>query len=421
MELEGSSSIFAELAALPPLEYEQRRQAVAKDLGFRVSVLDREAERLRPKADSGGLLVTDQEPWPDEVNLDELLNEIANTLRRFIVMPPESVTTVSLWAVLTFIFDSFEINPYLAIVSPEKKCGKTTLLKLLLLLVCRPLPTSNCTPATIFRVIPKYKPTLLIDEADTFLNGDSEMKGILNSGHTRETAVVFRTTGDDQDVKGFSTWCGKAIAAIGKLPATIMDRSFVIAMRRKVSGEKVESLRFVKVKTELDPIRRKAARWATDNFMSIGLSDPAVPSGLDDREVDCWEPMLAIAEAAGGNWPKLAHEAALALSESMQSEDDSLRTVLLEDIQNIFESESPLPRMRSQDLVDALNEMKDRPWPELNKGKPITQNKLARLLKPFGIKPTTIRFPDKTQKGYELDSFKDAFLRYIPSASVTPS
>src|SRR5262249_35715330 len=151
-------------------------------------------------------------------------------------------------------------------------------------LVIRPLPAANVTAATIFRGVQAFHPTLLIDEADTFINGDSEeLRGILNCGHRRSTAIVLRTVGDAHEVKTFSTWCPKAIAAIGKLPETLQDRSIVIEMRRRSSGEKVDGLRFDRVAPELEPLRRQIARWYQDNHHTLTLAEPDMPSGIDDR------------------------------------------------------------------------------------------------------------------------------------------
>ena len=139
------------------------------------------------------------------------------------------------------------MSPILAILSPEKRCGKTTLLELLASFVLRPLPTANMTPATVFRGIESYRPTLLVDEADTFIRNSDELRGVLNSGHRRGMAFVLRTVGDDYAVKTFSTWCPKAMAAIGRLPETLQDRSIVISLRRRAAHETVEGFRFDRI------------------------------------------------------------------------------------------------------------------------------------------------------------------------------
>ena len=350
----------------------------------------------------------------------ELLDEIGATIKRFVIVPDSSVAAITLWAVLTYCYDSFGVCPILTILSPEKQCGKTTLMEMLMVLVTRCLPTSNCTSAVIFRSVEAFRPTLLIDEADSFMNDQDELRGILDSGHRKAFAFAIRTVGDEHKPAKFSTWCPKAFAAIGKLPDTLMDRSIVIHMRRKTAGESVERLRFERISDEMEPIRRKVARWVQDNHMTIALSDPVGPDSLDDRAQDNWRPLLSIAAAAGGRWPELARQSAIKLSGRRAEVDESARTMLLVDIQAIFNCHG-VDRIASDEIVADLVEREDRPWPEWKKGKPITTTQIARLLKPFDIKPKVLRLPSKQARGYELEDFNDAFSRYLPSPTVPPS
>ena len=138
----------------------------------------------------------------------------------------------ALWVVHTYLLDCFGISPRLAITSPEKGCGKTTPLDVLSQLVWRPLPTANASAAAIFRVVELQRPTLLIDEADTFLPENEELRGILNSGH-RQGGSVIRTVGEEFEPRSFSTYSACAIALIGRLPATLADRSVPIELRRR--------------------------------------------------------------------------------------------------------------------------------------------------------------------------------------------
>src|SRR5262249_24304684 len=142
----------------------------------------------------------------------------------------------ALWVLYTYCFDKFSISPILAITSPEKRCGKTTLLKILSRLVSRPIPTSNMTASSIFRVIEACHPTLLIDEADSFLRDNEDMRGILNGGNSIEFSNVMRSIGrggGDFEPQVYSVWYPKAIALIGQLPDTLEDRSIVVRMQRK--------------------------------------------------------------------------------------------------------------------------------------------------------------------------------------------
>lgn len=264
------------------------------------------------------------------------------------------------------------------------------------------------------------KPTLLIDEADTFVTTSEELRGVINSGHTRATAYVVRTEGEDLQPRRFSTWAPIAFATIGKLPGTVEDRSITIPLRRRRPDEKVERLRRNHVE-HLHAVASRAARFASDHSVEISALDPNIPDQLHDRAADNWRPLLAIADVAGGEWPERARIAAITLSADGAADQDSLRTMLLNDIRSCFQSKG-VDRFASDALVTFLVNLDDKPWPELNKGRPITKAGLARLLKPFGILPTTIRLDgDRTAKGYYLSAFEDAFTRYLPAETVTMS
>jgi putative DNA primase/helicase len=311
-------------------------------------------------------------------------------------------------------FDAFAVTPRLAICSPEKRCGKTRLLTILLHLCARPLPASNVTAAAVFRTIEKYHPTLLIDEADTFLRDKEELRGVLNSGHTRTMAIVVRTVGDNHEAAVFSTWAPLAIAQIGRLPATLEDRAVVIAMRRRRSDEQVEPLSEERL-DELAPLSRRMARWAGDHIERLRVAAPEVPDLGGDRAADNWRPLLAIADLAGGSWPQRAREAARLL-QGMESSEDGAGVQLLADLRDLFEGEAT-ERLTSERIVKALGQMEERPWPEWRQGKSITASQVAKLLKPFGIRPKTMRIGTSTPRGYEIADLEDAFSRYLPLSS----
>ena len=143
-----------------------------------------------------------------------------------------------------YALDAFDHSPILAVSSPVKRCGKSTLLSVLAVLVDRALHAANVTTAVLFRVIESQKPTLLLDEADTWLNDDkAELRGIVNSGWLRRGAVVLRVEGDEHETKSFSTWAPKVLAAIGRLPDTIADRSVIVQLRRKTRSEQTAPVR----------------------------------------------------------------------------------------------------------------------------------------------------------------------------------
>jgi putative DNA primase/helicase len=305
---------IARLAKLPSVEYDRERTAAAKRLGIRASILDLEVKALRPnnggsKGQGRQFQVPEIEPWPEVVDGSALLTEIAGAVRRYVVLPEGAAEIVAIWMVHTHCFNCFMHSPRLAITSPEKECGKTTLLDVAAYLVARPLPTSNATVSATFRVVEMGRPTLLIDEADTFLKENDELRGILNTGH-RRGGEVLRTVGDDHEPRQFSTWAPAAIAMIGVLPDTLNDRSISCSMRRRRANERVESFRGDRV-NHLQVLARKMARWAADHEGHLRAADPAT-EGLQNRAADNWRPLLAIADAAGGTWPDRMRKVAIA-------------------------------------------------------------------------------------------------------------
>ena len=276
-------------ADLSPAGYEVVRETIAERVGVRCSVLDRlVAEARRAKgcdADTGGqgrrLEIPDVEPWTKKVDGAALLDEIDEAIRRHVVLDEAAAEAAALWVIHTHAIDAAYVSPRLAITSPQKRCGKTTLLLQLSGLVARPGTSANLTAATMFRAIHAARPTMLIDEADTFLGDAEEMRGVINAGHCRGTATVWRTVeaAGGHEVREFDVWAPVALAAIGKLPGTIEDRSIKIAMRRRRPDEKVERLRLDKL-GDLEPIARRAARWAKDNLDALRAADPDVPAEL---------------------------------------------------------------------------------------------------------------------------------------------
>jgi len=415
VEPPSGAAEFSRLAKLSLVEYDRERQAVADRLGLRVATVDAEVRKLRgdstDAAAGEGLIFPERAPWPEKVDGAELLNEMARTFRRFIVLPKHADDALALWIAFTYFADVVEVAPILAAVSPEKRCGKTTLLALLNRLANRTLAASSISPAALFRAVEKWSPSLLIDEADAFLRDNEELRGILNSGHTRDTAFVIRTVGEDFEPRRFSTWGPKAIALIGHLPDTLTDRSVVVELRRKSAAERVEKLRHA---GDFEPIVRRCLRFANDNREAIRRGRPSIPEELHDRAGDNWEPLLAIADVAGGDWPTKARQAASVLS-GTTPDGDSAKVELLRDIQALFGGRlAGREAVSSAELVELLTEDKTGRWAEFSHGKALTQRQLARLLRPFGIIPGSVRLADSTPKGYRVEAFNDAFTRYLP-------
>jgi len=356
------------------------------------------------------------EPWATPVDGAMLLDEMAALFGRYLILPPGGAETAALWVLFTYVHGQAWVrnSPILLITAPTKRCGKTRLIEILSVIVNKPLPTSNISSAALFRIVEKWSPTMLVDELDTFIHDNEELRGILNSGHTRRTASVIRVSGDALESRMFGTWAPKALAMIKNPPDTIRDRSVPIAMRRKAPGEQVARLRTDRLEAECAAIPRRAARWASDAAADLAEVDPRPAPGLvDDRQTDNWRPLLALADVVGGDWPERARHAAGATS-GQHADDDSPGTLLLTDLSAYFAT-TGTDRITSADALLHLHGLDGRPWQEYGRhGKPITTSGLARLLKPYGIEPGSIRVDDKTPKGYYREEMADAFARYLP-------
>lgn len=409
------------LAALSPVQYDLVRKEQADALGIRQSTLDRAVKEARKGEDVDGLPFIEVDPWPEPVDPAQLLSDIAAVVRRFIVCGRETALTVALWAAMTWFIDVVQVAPLAVITAPEKRCGKSQLLSLLGKLCARAIVASNISPSAVFRTIDAWKPTLLIDEADTFFKDNEELRGIINSGHTRDLAYVIRNVGDNFTPTKFSTWGAKAIAGIGRVADTLMDRAVVLELRRKLPHEQVERIRHAEPAL-FDDLQAKLARFGDDYREQVRRAKPELPPSLNDRAQDNWEPLLAIAMVAGEDWLQIATKAALKLSGG-ESLTETIGSELLADVQEIFESRR-VDRISTVDLIKTLCEDDEKPWSTYNRGQQIRPRQIANQLKKYGVVSKTIRFRSGgTAKGYERSQFEEAFSRYIvsPSESVTRS
>jgi putative DNA primase/helicase len=300
----------------------------------------------------------------------------------------------------TFAYQYRDITTYIGIESPEHRCGKSTLITILSELTNRAVVASNVTAPSFFRVIAGIQPTLLIDEADTFLTGNDELRGIINSSYCRKTAFVLRAAnlpaqnhnpadptnggafiaasqaasaalGYTPGIARYSCWCPKVIARIGSLPLTLADRCSVFRMHRKTPDEPCERLR----KFNAADIKRKCLRFVLDHAAEIAAAEPALPRELNDRAADIWEPLFVIADIAGGPWPARAREAAVAITTA--SADANMTGLLLFDMVIQFARHNT-ERMFTSHIIDGLIFLPGRPWATLLRGKPIASLATAR-------------------------------------------
>src|SRR5262249_29402286 len=323
--------VIGELASLDALKYELQRDAAAARLGIRVSALDKLVKGRRTTADENTALPHwDVEPSADPVDGAALLNKLRQGFRPYIVLPKCADIALPLWVLHAWTVDAGDISPLMVLVSPTKRCGKTSVLIVLYFLTPGSELSSNITAPALFRYIQDVRPTLLIDEADSFVKHNEELRGILNSGHTKAAANVIRNV--DHKPRRFSTWAPKAIATIGTPADTLEDRAVVVRLQRKPPGATVERLAR-RDNADFAALRGHAARWAADNFDKLAEPDPKMPD-LNDRAADNWRPLLAIADLAGATWPEEARRAACLLSGEEQ--DGAIAVELLRDIWSAF-------------------------------------------------------------------------------------
>jgi len=381
-------------------------------------------------------------PYSGHVSIGGLLNDIEAVIKKHVILNEHAAAALAVWVLHTHTFEQRDTVAYVAIESPEKRCGKTTLLSVLAAMAHKPLIASNVTVAALFRAIDTCRPALFIDEADTFLAGNTTMRGIINSGNSVRTAFILRlararrraqpartrvstldalptltatesetTENPEAGFKKFSCWCPKVIAMIGHVPDTIADRSIVVRMARKLVSETCAPL----AELNTAEIRSKCARFAQDAADAIALAPKIRGDGLNDRAADTFDPLYVIARLAGAEWEQKLHAAALALAAA-----DSIQNpgaALLLDMLTVC-AEYQREKIFSRDLVGLLRFGESlKPLLSFDYSK-IDEFRIAQMLRPYGVKPSTFRLGREVNKGYVAVEVREALNRYVPKAEV---
>lgn len=419
--IETEAETVARCAALNPLAYDRIKKATAELLGVSTSALDK-AVRLAQKdlSDDDAPFFELVEPHPHPIDPAALLTEISDTVKRFIVCPDETADAAAVWIAFTWFIDVVEVAPIAVITAPEKRCGKSMLLFLIGRLSRDALTASNISPAALYRSIELWQPTLLIDEADAFMRDNEELRGLLNCGHTRESAFTIRCVGDDSTPARFNLWGAKAIAGIGTLADTLMDRAVCLELRRKTPEEVRERLRHAPAGL-FEGISSKLARFSDDYREAVRTSRPNLPQALNDRAQDNWSSLLAVASCAGDAWLERATAAALKLSGEKAGDTQSVGNELLADIQTILETKQ-LDKISTAELITALCEDEELSWATYNRGKPLSPKQLSNRLKNYGITSHQYR-PSKYEnpvRGFDAKDFDDVFSRYLSNPEILP-
>jgi hypothetical protein len=327
---------------------------------------------------------------------------------------------ITLWIAATHLQQAWQHAPRLAIVAPTKACGKSRLLDVLLETVHEPFITVNSSPSAIFRSITEEPPTLLVDEADTIFGSakvaekNEEMRGLLNAGHQRNRPTTRVMGAEHRPVK-FPTFAMAAIAGIGDLPDTIMDRAVVIRMRKRLESEHVNDFRTRTDVPFLRAVRDRLADWLGSQLAEASDLVPAMP--VRDRAADTWEPLVAVADLAGGAWPHRARTACRTMTdrEKGNEHDRGEKVRILVDIRATFARNGDPRLMATETLLHALNSDREAPWHE-HSPVGLTARKLQMLLADYEIHSANRRFAEGTQRrGYARADFTDAWNRYCPA------
>ncbi|MEU6530493.1 DUF3631 domain-containing protein [Streptomyces sp. NPDC046928] len=369
----------------------------------------------------------------DRIDGAALLNEVEAFHRRFNVFPHEAAyVAVVLWDAHAHLLDCFESTPRLAFLSPEPGSGKSRALEIVETLVPNPMAAVDASAAALFRAVAGVdgkRPTILFDEIDTIFGpkaGDNEqLRGFINAGH-RRNRPMFRCVGDgaNQTVQAFHSFAAVAVAGLGYLPDTIRDRSVNIRMRRRARNESIEPYRTRIHEKEGFALRDRLAKWAEQVSERVMNVWPTLPDGVTDRPADVWEPLLAIADAAGGDWPDRAREACVVLVAASKANDKgSLGVRLLTDLRDhVMVGIDRLPTVA---ILDRLNALDDAPWADLH-GKPLDNRRLSRMLAEYmtadnePITSRNIKAAGSVLKGYYAADLRDAWARYCPPPPESP-
>lgn len=361
----------------------------------------------------------------------ELLADVYEFLGRFIVYPSEHAQVAhALWIAHTWLMDAWDSTPRIAFLSPEPGSGKSRCLEVTGPLVPRAVHAINVTSAYLFRKVSDEDgaPTILYDEIDTVFgprtsSENEDVRGMLNAGHRKgATAGRCVIVGKKVKTEELPCYCAVALAGLNDMPDTLMTRSVVIRMRRRAPNEAVEPWRARVNEPEAEKLASRLRDWSDIVFRAVNGAWPDMPQGIEDRNADIWEALLAVADAAGGDWPERARVAAVALVADARTAHVSLGVMLLRDLRRIF-TEAAVDKLSTEEILTNLHDIDESPWSEL-RGKPLEPRGLAQRLGKYGIKSKNVRIGETVAKGYELADLLDPFSRYlppIPTGGISPA
>jgi hypothetical protein len=364
-------------------------------------------------------------PSDDPVDGATILNALHAALTRYVVLPSREATdAVVLWTAASHAQPAWAHAPRLVVRAPEKRCGKSRLLDIVEATCFRPIMTVNASTAAVYRSIGATEgpPTLLIDEADTIFgpkagDGNEDLRGLLNAGHQRGRPTI-RWDPNARTLERIETFAMAALAGIGQMPDTIEDRAVIVRMRRRGPGERVAPYRVRRDGPALRDLANRLTRWLAAHLADLERAEPPMP--VDDRAADTWEPLIAVADLAGRDWPARARTAVTVLT--AEAEDNahlSTGVRLLVDLRAAFTALGDPPAAATTELLGVLNTDPDAAWSGSGPNG-LTGKRLGDLLREFDINSGNIRFPVGRAKGYLREAFTDAWNRYCPAPETAP-
>lgn len=354
------------------------------------------------------------EPAAEAQDTATLLRELVDVFEHHVMLPEGAAIALALWTMHTWVLSASFYSPRIAVTSATKRCGKTLVLDLLNLFCRRSLMCAGITGAVLFRVVERDQPSLLIDEADTFLQNQEELRGVLNAGFKRDGRIM-RCVGEDHEPKQFNCFAPTAIAAIGSLPGTILDRAIVIRMERKEKKQNLARLDRRAREHLKEDLPSRLARWAADHESLLQDAAPILPESLNDRQRDISEPLFAIADLGGAGWGQLAREAICRLLGREDTDSEDLNERLLRAVWGIFE-EGTEDFLSLKQLVEALNNDETGGWDSVMKGRPCNTAWVSKHLKAFGL-TVRQRRPARV-RGFPKEDLVPVVARYLSVSST---
>ena len=350
---------------------------------------------------------------------DDGIDLVSSFLNRFLAYPSDhALVAHTLWIAHTHLFEEFDTTPRLAFMSAEPMSGKTRALEITNLLAHEPILSFSMSAAVAVRLVAARRRAVLYDEIDAVYGntkrqeGNADLIGFMNAGYRRGAKFYRCDTGNGSrhEPIEYDAFAPLAVAGLRSLPDALATRAIIIRLRRRAPDEQVEPSRPKIHDPQALPIRQALEEWCVNAAVP---PEPELPECITDRAADIWEPLIAIADAYGGDWPERARAAAVHFTKA--NAEDEARSSGVELLAHIKEAFGGEQHISSEELIRRLCARDESPWTTANRGHEIDQVGLSRRLKPYGIKSTKVRFGPKSLRGYRIDMFVDAWTRYLPT------